>query len=1025
MTHDICKSIHIKSVIRGDGILGGKYEYDPFVTTWTSFGAYRVERKYNYKEYAKVPNTIISKSTLATRKMLSRKYAVNDEKMKAFCSMLSLNDKKSVAEEEEEIKHSDEPIIHVPENTTLYELSDIVTVDRLGHYNKMRGDATIWFKLMTHTDYSGVDQIDKMDEGLAVREVPDGILTIELVNLFGQYVEQCYQKENTTCMIKTVFIDPKVTSMFIKAQVDSMSEKKRSKLNQNEFIQKAYEATYKAMAYFEVHIEGFNYENYHKSIFARPSLRTEFHALSSKCPLFNLTSSNDDFIKSSSSMTGKEFKANSSSKLTKALKKNACITPSSVNYVPYLYNSTKSMNNMMKHFEQLLVVYCNSFINMENRISHFQPMNKNVANLQLPVLLSEQGQNPAISYWTDHDPYTREYPNENFRKEDLELYGHDANTEKYFKMMANSALRRYGLNKKRYISVIDEHYSVKNKSLTVNDLLSRCIQATIDIGTAGGNSFLYTADTRYVPIYDVKNASSSKNHVIRRSMDSFDNEILNLGSNSDDCEGLGNASATILQSFAFGRYDLGCGCGDDEKVKKNRKKGSLIYQLQTPSFRFSEWNSRLLQRIQLIIHNSFVASIGGTVTSAYVDTNNKTINIRDSDLPIVGDQIDLNSSCDGHCFAQLINKMTTARMLKNGGNHNSQELIDSIKPYYLSWSSEEEYALVLSQYDKFMARENVLNNHTMEGTSSIDSTVIPINETYKNNDIERRRVTTEKLFLKELKVRLMALAGGIDMNVNNEKTKDRDTIMNMFQAEGMPFYIESQEENRRVSSFFREGVQVLMPMLYLEHDITHSQGAFCKKDDLTGEFKYGVNMGDVIRSGSSPTAKDVAIISPYRNSKKQWVNDILPMMESIQNQMPIMAFARYTVEQYKNEIYSYYIDPKTMAMNDYRFPVNKAEIDNMTEKVKKSSLVANRKRNIEKFHNVCENSNQTIIRFYSRTWKLNKSKEDFQKLQQFFETLPGVIHYGYFVEKYFPNCPAVIEFLFIVDIDKFEKITAK
>lgn len=994
----ICDKISIKTTFRADGMLGDNYEYNPYALTWTSFNPYRVERLCNYA-LAKDQPTHIEAQHVDTKRRIQSKYAAHasirnatkSDKLRAFRSMVSFGADGN--EKEEAVPQK--VIIDTPINSSIYESTNTIHVDQLGDYSEMRGDAAIWFKLMSHTRYSGIDQIDKNDFQFAERTIPDGVTSIELYTLFSQYVKECHGKGTNTCTFKSVFIDPKVTGIFLQEQRQKMKGKH---VNDSDLIEKAYEATFKALVHFEVTIEGFNFENYSKSIFGFQNLK-ESH-LHAYLPMKSSHGGGKTLgTQSHHPLNAHSSSSSSSSSNNKVMgSKSMNVLPSSVEFAPRLYNSKKSMETMMGHLEQLVQVYCNSFVTIEDKVSKFKPLNKNVSNLQLLILNSEQGQVPVVSYGTNHCPYTREYASEELRQKELKLYGYNANTERYFKMIANSSLRRHGMNKEKFIEVVDSHFSIGNKSPTSDSLFIACQKIATSLGTFAANSAYYTSDYRYIPVFDIKGSSYHKNHVERKGIDSFDNELLNFGSNSDDCEGQAFTAAAIIQAFSYGRYDL-----DYHQLKGKTGRYDYSTLREKANLRFGDWDSRLLQRIQLVLNNTHIACVGSTVTSAYVDNDNKTINIKDMDLPMINDQIDLKSHCDGHCFNIVFSSYTIATMLENGKNDKS--IVQSIKPFYL------DAQMNVIHGDSFHERDKSLATLVSEGTGPIEPTVLAVNEAYKGNEVERRRAATEKLFLKSLKTRLIDLGHGEDINVNNEKTKDRDAIMNKFQAKGPPFYIDEQPENRRVSSFYREVVHGVFATLYTRHDVTLSQAAFCKKD------KYGVNMGDLLRASKSPNANGISLISPYRNAKKQWIEETLPLKETVENHTPIMQYGRYSKEQYESQIYSHYIDPASLALNDWHFPTSVAEF----KKMKMAGKSSDRETQMARFHNVHANKNEVVIDLYSRVWKLNQSRDDMAKFQAFIEGCPGLKHYGYFIEKHLPNCDPLVEILCIVDMNEFEK----
>ena len=62
--------------------------------------------------------------------------------------------------------------------------------------------------------------------------------------------------------------------------------------------------------------------------------------------------------------------------------------------------------------------------------------------------------------------------------------------------------------------------------------------------------------------------------------------------------------------------------------------------------------------------------------------------------------------------------------------------------------------------------------------------------------------------------------------------------------------------------------------------------------------------------------------------------------------------------------------------------------------------------------------NLTIVRLYSRTWKLNQSKEKTELFKEFILNSDGLIQLGCFIEKNLPVCDEIAELLAIVDVKK-------
>ncbi len=275
-----------------------------------------------------------------------------------------------------------------------------------------------------------------------------------------------------------------------------------------------------------------------------------------------------------------------------------------------------------------------------------------------------------------------------------------------------------------------------------------------------------------------------------------------------------------------------------------------------------------------------------------------------------------------------------------------------------------------------------------------------------NRAVERVQVRAATAFMKQMKkdflaalpaevlqAQAKALKQGLGPVPLTYQQQEARNIMEMFNGEGLAFYQEKRPKNERVSRFYREVIHAVPCALY-EHDVTLSQVTFCRRSETTGKLEYGVNMGELLRAG--PThARNLALVTPFAGEAREWDEHIVPMIESIQNQMPIQAFGNYTEEQYASGIYSRYIPAPGDAVDA------RERFESLAE-------------------SVSGNKNLTMVRLQSREWKLTDT-ERVAKLRAYLASRPGVVAQGWFSESHLFPCDALVDILLVVRTDAYQK----
>lgn len=846
--------------------------------------------------------------------------------------------------EEEEDKKSKEIIM----DRTFPSYTERKSIEiELNDYDEMKGDDALMFKLFSHTRDSGVESIDKSESQFVERQTPGGLCHLELYDIFAYYLENCdakqtghYNQPRQTFSISDRFVDQKMLEE--KARDFLQKEGETTEAMIQEAIKQAKPLTDRASIVFEITVRDFNYALYKKSIFNVNALRDK--SLHSKLKL------ND------------RSRMLATASLASDRHPSSCLplrnTPE---FESLLFNSKKSWQVMMRGMSGLLDMYCKHFISSrETGPSLLKASEPVIENLQLPLYNSENGIMPVYAYWGNHDPYFREYANEATRMEELMRYGFNADTETHFLMALRSSLRRHNLSEARFIETIERHFAEENKSEKLDAYFLLAEEVIADVGTFMANSGYYTADYRFVPLNEKLEDPHTGHHhkdlgETRRcrrcygalkmkivGLDSWDNVILNGTSMCDDCEGQDNTATSVIRAFSIGRAD------------KN-----------------FTWGSPTLRAMQKLLSYSCLFDVGALVTSAYVDTNNEKIDARQEELPLIGSELDKNAQNDGHCFALMQSLTRAIQMLENGGATS-----DVIKKMRIANT-------ISSEFEKRDAMRKIL---VLEPTGSIEPRILSLEESYGKSacDDESERLFTKKkaemCFARNMRLRL-------------KESEKESGVADLFVGEGMPHYIEMQVPERRVSDFYNCIVHGSSVDLYRRFDVTLSQVAFAKR--VNNEQCYGVRIGELIRDNPSET--QLSLICPYRDYKQRWLDEIVPLVESIENQMPLMKFGRYDPDEYKNAIYSRY-----------------ATLTNI--ETKEEDMVA--REAFEKLLVESESldSGKTIVRLYSRVWKLQKNKEATERFASFLANLPGMIKYACYVERHMPVCDPIVDILCIVDV---------
>lgn len=498
-------------------------------------------------------------------------------------------------------------------------------------------------------------------------------------------------------------------------------------------------------------------------------------------------------------------------------------------YLPY--SSQLHEDVFEKSMIPLLSNYMTSVAYNDKSKQLYFPSNKQVENLHMAYYSTEQGELPVINFM--------------IRKKKEEFTDE---SERYFLIQLVASLKRNGIGPDNFISIIDEQFSRKDDKI-VNNFLN-CVEAVNGVGSFAATQVLYTSDFRYPNIQYVKKVKPV-------NLDSWDVGVSAGYEKSADCEDMASLAIEILNYIKEGRLI----------DKKANTYG---------------WNSKLLQYARKILSNRITSGIASTVTEAFVDARGQKLANKDlKDLPMVGDDIDLNSPVGGHFFGFSTPNAIVSKWLKNSPDFKnySTEIKEFVNKDYYPWEYNQSILII-------------------EGTAMIKSDILPPEESFGENKIELKKNEGLRKMFKFIRSQSTNKEDGDDSILNLKEHNPK--LLNIFNLimtpEGLPFYFEKQDKNRRISKFYKDIVHFIPTELY-KLDSLFSQLIFCYKD----KKKFGVDIGDILRDKGNGLS-NLMLIRPLNNPNEKpqrdiWTNGIIPLMNTVINQQPVSIIGNYTEEQ--------------------------------------------------------------------------------------------------------------------------------
>lgn len=898
---DFDLSLHLDA----DGLLGGIYEYNPRFQVHGTFGAHCVKERMDM--------------VVTGQYKRERQQSTNTGKAKQN-------------NEEELYRYQDTVLTYKTQQSKNFRF------EHTGEHTRI--DESVTAELWCDTRLSGIKELDKRESKYVTRHVSCGLFQLPVSQILAIYRANKVPLGHPF-MIEATIVDDKIVEAKLMEYVkeDGIDARQMTNEQYGDYIRRAMEETHKGRVKFEVKMNEFSEPLFTRSVFhiqdfqSRTCMATSgaFHAKDGSLT----TSQAAKMASSGGARYGTHHHRHHHHHVQEEEPPIVVVLQpgSEANaFTPLSHTSQLGHQKMLECMERcVLQVYCQNFMKLGPNEPEptYQPANGNVKNLQFPMWVSKMGRGPAISYFSCHDPTTRIYANKATRMEQLRLYGFNEKTERYLEgVLLKASLRRMGLDAKTFECEIRHHFSAENQSHTPSHLFALCEEAISRLGTFAANSAYYTADYRMV-----RRRAAEGDLAAMIVLDSWDNTILNNSGRSDDCEGQDNTATTIIRAFGTGRQSLGF-----------------------------KWESSVLNAVQLYLKHTVIYDLGATVTSAFYNTSNEAVDLRKGDLPMVGDEMDVRSKCDGHCHALMESLTGCVERLKQG-NIAKEKLA-------LLESSPE-----ITQTEAFKKRDGARAMLLLEGTGTIEPRILPVKESFKDNTVLQKKKLAERCFYKALRDRLaMRKEAAMEPNIGE-----------MYNGEGLPHYVETQHPQRRVSDFYNEVVHGCSVELYQKLGIEYSQFAFTRKGD-DGAHRYGVKIGDFMR-----TTERYALMFPFSKATPEWIQSVTQLTECVQHQLPLMAFGRYNDEQYK-QTHSRYVTPlgvpKTLDQKTFE------------------KLV----------HQVALNPSQTIVRLQTRQWKLDEDAEKTKALQTFIAESVGLVTHAYYSEHHLPICDPEIEILCVVDV---------
>ena len=706
----------------------------------------------------------------------------------------------------------------------------------------LRGDENLWLKLYIHTRHSGQKSIDKREAPFVIREQQAGITKIPINPLLieiskwmnGITIDKSLEiKRISDNKIKVFFKSSFFEPKLARIQYAQLT--KKGITDQSALEKKIINTCTKANIIIEMTISNLTIPFVDNCIKKLTNIHDQYTNINY-----------DQFVSLMKASLPIKNNINLSSNIDQQQQQQQ----QSI-YIPF--GSSLHENILEKSMEPLINNYMTSMLNLastpsKKKGSLYKPSNKQVENLHLAYYSTEQGDEPVMGYLLRN------------RKE------FDYNSEKYFLIQLNASLKRNGLTPEYFIKIVNEQFK-RNDSVIIHNYM-KCVESVYNLASFAASQVLYTSDFRYPNDQYVKRGKQVQ-------MDSWDMDISQGTSNCDDCEGMGSLDLEILDCIQDGRNIKGDG---DSSIKRG-------------------WESPILETARQILLNRSHSGVAGTVNDAFIDANGQKVsNKKIKELPVIGEEIDINSTVGGHFHGLAIPNAILSKWLKNSVDLSKEVITIELKEF------------ISKEYKPWQYEENIL---VLEGTGNIDPFVLPLETTFKNDKIEFNKRKYQKDLTEFIKISsplkdddedennndtdkegILSEQLLIKQNLESHNPKELFILNHMISTEAQPFYIKNKKQHVRISKFYKDIVHILSKTLFSK-DKSFSQGVFCYKDKKT----FGVDIGDLLRDLGNKESNIMIIRPLIPMNQEHWNILINPLIDTIKRQQPISIIGNFTKEE--------------------------------------------------------------------------------------------------------------------------------
>jgi len=575
-----------------------------------------------------------------------------------------------------------------------------------------------------------------------------------------------------------------------------------------------------------------------------------------------------------------------------------------------MYDSPRMMEATQRMQEIMLMAYSRDFyaqLDTQGQICGpaTYPLGEEVSldHMHLPLYQSAHGALPPLAL-SQHRAETRPEVYARMTEREKQHYAPNVQSARVITRQLTSACRRFGMTPDQFLKAIDAQMSQSHSDSTHRDDYLTALFALADMGTTRGNSLNYRMDMRY-PNKAVLTAEQRA--LLEGGGQPVSESKLSKKRSTSYIKHYHHHHATLLMGgkalisspfhshwrhLISARYTKRARLAGGE-IKKPPVTLALEQEAMEPDWTMKMTNEdcegsdmaacEALRLIPLLaravskeefpmIHAAaricalrFESEGVASVRAAFVDTSgaelSKEAQRQMTDLPMIGDDLDKRSSVAGHSPGIWWPRPCIMEGLQRAGVDVEKEL--------------PEFWREVQQMPAWAKREPIL---ILEGTARIEATVLPAGEIAQqlmSTGGAAQRFEAEAAVRKDFVKSLIAtLAEG----------QHKSPLVEYAHVASLSYYIKTQDLKRRISNFY----------LGFSHFII---GAFAQKYPRFAQLAVintvnktrGGEVGEVLRMPWTSNTSLGFVPSYGGLTQQEWDVNVQPVMEAIQNQMPIAA----------------------------------------------------------------------------------------------------------------------------------------